>query len=81
VVWLCFFFYLFVNITWFYVTFLGSISHPKLCPPHTKRLSVLLVLPLFVLEVGKVHIVHPVEETDGPVTDIAIRKMKVHQEV
>jgi hypothetical protein len=56
---------------------LGSISHLKLCPPHTKRLSVLPVLPLSVLEVGMVHIAHPVEET---VTDIAVRKKKVHQE-
>ena len=55
----------------------GSISLPKLCPPHTKRPFVLLVLPLFVLEVGTAHIVHPVEET---VTDIAVRRMKAHQE-
>ena len=55
---------------------LGFISHPKLCPPHTKRLHVLPVLPLFVLEVGKVHIAPPVEI----VTDIAVRKTMVHQE-
>jgi hypothetical protein len=54
----------------------GSISHPKLCLPHTKKLSGLLGLPLFVPEVETVHIVHPVEI----VTDIAARKMKVHQE-
>jgi hypothetical protein len=60
----------------YHFVLLGSISHPKLCPPLTKRLSVLSVLPLFVLEVGMVHIVHPVEI----VTDIAVRKMKVHQE-
>ena len=57
---------------------LGSISHPKLCPPHIKRLSGLHDQPLFVLEVVETaHIVHLVEET---VTDIAVRKMKVHQE-
>ena len=56
---------------------LGSISHPKLFPPHTKKPSVLLVLPQFVLEVvEKVHIAHLVET----VMDIAVRKMKVHQE-
>jgi len=55
---------------------LGSISHPKLYPPHTKRLLVLSVLPPFVPE-GMVHIARPVEET---VTDIAVRKMKAHQE-
>ena len=46
--------------------------------PHIKKLSVLLVLLLFVLEVvveEKVHIVHHVEI----VMDI-VRKMKVHQE-
>jgi hypothetical protein len=59
-------------------TVTGSISHPKLCPPHTKRLFGPPGLPLFVLEEGeKVHIAHPVEET---VMDIAVRKMKVHQE-
>ena len=55
---------------------LGFISHPKLCPPHTKKLPVLPVLPLFALEVEMVHIAPPVET----VTDIAVRKTKVHQE-
>ena len=59
-------------------SFLGSISHRKSYLPHIKKLSVLLVLLLFVLveeEVEKVHIVHHVEI----VMDI-VRKMKVHLE-
>jgi len=56
----------------------GSISHPKLYPPHTKRPPVLRALPLFVpVEVEKAHIAHPVEET---AMDTAARKRKVHQE-
>ena len=61
----------------FFIILLGSIFHPKLYPPHTKKLFVLSVLLLFVLEVGMVHIAHLVEEI---VTDIAVRKMKAHQE-
>lgn len=74
VVWDSFFLSLFV--IYHFIILLGFISLPKLCLPHTKRLSVLLVLLLFVLKVGMAHIAHHVEET---VTDIAVRRKKVHQ--
>ena len=74
VVWLKFFFSLVIH---HHLFLSGSIFHPKLYPPHTKRLSDLPVLLLFVLEAEKVHIAHPVGET---VMDTAVRKMKVHQE-
>ena len=58
------------------VILIGSTSHPRLCPLHTKKPSALLALPLFVPQVEKVHIVHPVQTA----MDTAARKTKVHQE-
>jgi hypothetical protein len=64
-------------VTYCHFILVGSICHPRLSPPRTRKLPDLSDLPLFVQEEEKAHIVHPVEET---VTAIAVRKRKVHRE-